>query len=110
MQPTIIIPLVQIAFYSILGCQLLSPVIASSLPPDNDIPEEVLRAEIITEGRSPIDGKALSAIEFAELVVNMKQQLDRENAAAATTNPKVRETLVLIRLRSFLRSVGIPIK
>ena len=92
------------------GCDIFSPVHASTLPPDLDLPEEVLRAEIITEARSPIDGKALSTTEFAELVVTTKQQLERDNAIAATSNPRLKETLLLIRLRSFLRSVGVPIK
>jgi hypothetical protein len=44
------------------------------------------------------------------LVVNTKQQLDRDDAIAATTNSKFKEVLLLLRLRGFLRSVGIPIK
>ncbi len=83
---------------------------ANNLLPDADIPEEVLRAEIITEARSPINGKALSAQDFAELVVNTKQQLDRDDAIAATTIPKFKESVLLLRLRGFLRSVGVPIK
>ena len=83
---------------------------ANNLLPDADIPEEVLRAEIITEARSPINGKALSAQDFAELVVNTKQQLDRDDAIAATTNHKFKEAVLLLRFRGFLRSVGVPIK
>ena len=82
----------------------------SSIALDNDVPEEVLRAEIITEARSPIDGKALSATEFAELVATAKQQIERDNASLITNSPKVKETLFLLRLRGFLRSVGVPIK
>ena len=90
--------------------QLMLPAQAGSIPVDTDIPEEVLRAEIITEARSPIDGKALSAPEFAKLVVTTRQQIERENASVAVNNPKLKETLTLLRLRSFLRSVGVPIK
>jgi hypothetical protein len=92
------------------GWQFAYSVTANKLLPDADIPEEVLRAEIITEARSPINGKALSAKDFAELVVNTKQQLDRDDAIAATSNPKFKETVFLLRLRGFLRSVGVPIK
>ena len=92
------------------ACQIASPISANQLSPDLDIPEEILRAEIITEGRSPLDGKALSANDFAELLVKTKQQLDRDDAVAATTNPKFKETFLLLRLRGFLRSVGVPIK
>jgi len=101
--------LTQIAFLTIVGWQIMLPVRAS-VPLDNDIPEEVLRAEIITEARSPIDGKALSAQEFAELVVTTRQQLELDNASIVTNNSKVKETLLLLRLRGFLKSVGIPIK
>ena len=90
--------------------QLMLPAHASSIPVDTDIPEEVLRAEIITEARSPIDGKALSASEFAELIVTTRQQIERENASVAVDNPRLKETLILLRLRSLLRSVGVPIK
>lgn len=101
--------LTQVAVLTIIGWQIIVPVQAS-IPLDRDIPEEILRAEIITEARSPIDGKALSAQEFAELVVTTRQQLELDNASIVTNNSKVKETILLLRLRGFLRSVGIPIK
>ncbi|WP_373541459.1 hypothetical protein [Chamaesiphon sp.] len=110
MPPKIVTHLTRIACFGMMGWNIAVPVQASSVAVDTDIPEEVLRAEIITEARSPIDGKALSAIEFAELVVTAKQQLERDDASLVTDNPKVKETLFLLRLRSFLRSVGVPIK
>lgn len=105
-----VIKLIQVGIYLISGCQIVSTVDASNLTSAADIPEEVLRAEIIIEARSPIDGTALSATDFAELVVTTKQELDRENAITATSNSRFKEILQLIRLRSFLRSVGVPIK
>ena len=110
MPQKIVITLIQVGIYLVSGCHLLIPVYASNLSSAADIPEEVLRAEIITEARSPIDGTAISATDFAELVVTTKQELDRQNAIAATTTPRLKETLLLIRLRSFLKSVGVPIK
>ncbi|WP_373545449.1 hypothetical protein [Chamaesiphon sp.] len=101
---------IQIVCASTICWNAIVPAPASSLPLENDLPEEVLRAEIITEARSPIDGKALSANEFAELVVTAKQQVELDNASLVTNNSKVKETLFLLRLRGFLRSVGIPIK
>ena len=95
---------------SAIGSQFALPARAAYLFAAADIPEEVLRAEVITEARSPIDGKPLSAAEFAELVVTTRLQLERENASVATNNPKIKETLFLLRLRGFLRSVGVPIK
>ncbi len=110
MRPKIAIQLAQIGLFTISGWLAAIPVQASSPPSDDDIPEEILRAEIIAEARSPIDGRALSSAEFAELVVNAKQQIYVDDALVATSNPKFKDTLFLLRLRGFLRSVGIPIK
>lgn len=41
---------------------------AVALPPESDIPEEILRTEIITQGRSPIDGTPLTPAEYAALL------------------------------------------
>jgi hypothetical protein len=101
---------VKSAYSIVLTWSIAMPVSAETVAPDSEIPEEVLRAEIITEARSPIDGSALSATEFAELVVNTKQQLDLANASAAVSDSRYKELLFLIRLRGFLKSIGIPIK
>jgi hypothetical protein len=94
-----------------IGWHVAIPMVdAQTLPAPTDLPEEVLRAEIITEARSPIDGRALSASEFVELAIDTEQQLSRDAAAGAVRNPKIKETLLLLRLRGFLRSVGVPIK
>ncbi len=78
---------------------------AWALPPASDVPEEVLRTEIITEARSPIDGKRLTAAEYAELQAQLRTGPPIDNL-----NPKVRDLIVLLRLRRLLRSIGIPIK
>ncbi len=111
MQSNIAIRLCSLLLSVPIGWQVAIPwVCASPLPPPTDIPEEVLRAEIITEARSPIDGSALSAGEFIELAIDIERQLSREAGAGAIKNPKLRETIFLLRLRGFLRSVGLPIK
>ncbi len=110
MSPKITIYLAQIWLWTSICCQIALPVMADTVPVERDLPEEVLRAEIITEGRSPLDGRALSATEFAELVVESKQQLDRSSAELGAGSSKLKETVFLLRLRGFLRSVGIPIK
>jgi len=77
---------------------------ARSLPPPQEVPEEVLRTEIITEARSPIDGKRLSAAEYVQL------QAQLQSVPSTSLSPKVRELIFLIRVRQLLRSIGIPIK
>jgi hypothetical protein len=66
-----------------------------------DTPEEVLRAEIYTDARSPIDGKQLSAAEYTELMEKMRS-LDNI-PPEDLVSPKVREVIDLLKLRKFLR-------
>lgn len=48
-----------------------------ALPPVDDVPEEILRTEIIFEARSPLDGAPLLPADYA--------QLQAELAAPQTT-------------------------
>ncbi len=65
----------------------------NALPPPEDIPEEILRTEIILEARSPIDGKLLTAAEYAQL----QEQL--QTSPPPQLNSNLRQTVYLIRLR-----------
>ena len=68
---------------------------------DEDIPEEVLRAEIYTDARSPIDGKLVTATEYVELMEKLRS-LD-SIPPEDLVSPKVREVVELLRLRKLLR-------
>lgn len=72
-----------------------------ALPPPEDIPEEVLRTEIITEGRSPLNGAPLTAAEYAEL----QNQLETGPSIQPPLNPEVENVVYLLRLRRIIRSV-----
>ncbi|BAY18228.1 hypothetical protein NIES21_40720 [Anabaenopsis circularis NIES-21] len=67
-----------------------------ALPPPEDIPEEILRTEIIIEARSPIDGKPVSAAEYVEL----QAQLQKVPPPKLSTN--LRQTVFLLRIRNAL--------
>jgi hypothetical protein len=98
-------------FVTLVGILPLSIGVAgATIPPATDIPEEILRTEVITEARSPIDGKPLSAAEFTELTIQIQENRERDAGVSATQNSKFKEIIFLLRLRGFLRSVGIPIK
>ncbi|MBG1270299.1 hypothetical protein [Nostoc sp. WHI] len=71
-----------------------SAVIA--LPPLEDTPEEILRTQIIIEARSPIDGKFLTAAEYAQL------QAQLQEAPPPKLDPKIREQIFLLRIRKTL--------
>ena len=74
---------------------------ALSLPPPEDTPEEVLRTEIIIEARSPIDGKPLTASEYAEL----KARLEIIPPTPPQVNPEIQHLIFLLRLSYPLRRI-----
>jgi hypothetical protein len=71
----------------------------SALPPPEDIPEEILRTEIITAARSPVDGKPLTAAEYAEIQVSL------QTVPPPKLDPKIRENVFLLRLRKGLLQI-----
>jgi hypothetical protein len=75
----------------------------SAIAPDLDPPDEVLRVEIYTEARSPIDGKLLTAAEYIELADELSS-LDRV-PPDAFVSPSVRRIIELLRLRKLFRQI-----
>ncbi|OKH15611.1 hypothetical protein NIES592_05885 [Fischerella major NIES-592] len=70
--------------------------IVAALPPAEDIPEEILRTEIILAARSPIDGKPLSAGDYAQLQAQLQQ------APPPKLSSNIRDNIFLLRLRKAL--------
>lgn len=87
-----------------LSC--VSAIVASSaapalaLPPPQDLPEEVSRTEIITAARSPVDGKPLTAAEYAELQAQIQGDPANPNVAAPARFQRI---VLLLRLRKTIR-------
>ncbi|WP_267383812.1 hypothetical protein [Cyanobacterium sp. uoEpiScrs1] len=73
--------------------------LAFALPPPEDIPEEILRTEIITEGRSPIDGKPLTAGEYAEIKAKLA-----ESTYYFELNSKLEHIIFLLKVRKMLKT------
>lgn len=73
-----------------------------------DLPEEVLRSEILLDGRSPFDGKRLTATEYAEL----QEEIKKANAIEPQIDPKIRRLVGRLQLRKFIKRVLpiVPIK
>lgn len=88
------------AFIPIYLAILVAPGTAVALPPAEDIPEEVLRTEIILEGRSPIDGKPLSAREYEELQAQLAQSNFKPEIAT-----DIQELIFLLQIRKFLKTI-----
>lgn len=89
----------QILGTTIFWLSLIAPP-SHTLPPKEDTPEEILRTEIIINGRSPIDGKPLTASEYAQL-----QEQIAESPFPNQLNPQVREIIFLLGIRKFIKSV-----
>ncbi|MCL1471500.1 hypothetical protein [Argonema antarcticum] len=90
----------------LLLCSWASLLLAPSapglaLPPPEDIPEEVLRTEIIIEARSPLDGKPITAAEYAQLRSNLREAQN----ARPQVNPEVQHLLFLLRVSYPLRKL-----
>ncbi len=98
---------------TVLVCSMLlvaAPVMvqATNRPMVSEIPEEVLQTEVVTTARSPIDNRPLTATEYAEL----KTEIDRANQVPPKLSNKLRNTVALLKLRKFIKTVlpFIPIK
>ena len=74
-----------------------------ALPPATDIPEEILRTEIILDGRSPITGKPVNASEYAELQTTLAQR-----KFSNQLNSDVQQIIFLLRIRKLFKTL-IPI-
>jgi len=74
---------------------------AWALPPEEDIPEEILRTEIIIAARSPLDGKPISAADYAKLEVEL-QTIPPESMPKVAR--EVRQIINLLRLRKFIKT------
>lgn len=85
---------IAIAFWLTLGHNL-----GQALPPPEDIPEEILRTEIILGGRSPLDGKALTSGEYAELQAQIQERGFEENLSS-----DVRQIIFLLQIRKFIKT------
>ena len=83
---------------------MTSPVVALDLPSNTEsssgeeIPEEVARTEIITEARSAVDGRPITAAEYAE-----EQASLRTAPYAPDVSQKLRDLVTLLQLRRLLR-------
>jgi hypothetical protein len=72
-----------------------------ALPPPEDTPEEILRREIITEGRSPLDNQPLSASEYAQLKAELA-----ESKYPPQLSAKIRHAVFLLQLLKLVRTIN----
>jgi hypothetical protein len=82
-----------------IGFGFLSQAV-SALPSPFDRPEEILRTEIITEARSPVDGKPLTAAQYAQIKTKLA-----ENPFPAEVNDNIKETIFLLNIRKLFKTL-----
>ncbi len=70
-----------------------------ALPPPEDTPEEILRTEIILEGRSPLDGESLTAAEYAELEDQLAQ-----SSLSPQVEPDIKQLIFLLQVRKLFKT------
>lgn len=75
--------------------------ICVALPPPEDTPEEILRNEIITDGRSPLDNKPLTAAEYAELQAELAK-----SKYPPELSPKIRQIILQLQLLKLIRTIN----
>jgi hypothetical protein len=85
------------SFCILIGVGAIAP--ARALPPPEDIPEEVLRIEIMTEARSPLDGEPLTAAEYAELRARLE-----ERGFPPEVSPQIRHLIFMLEIRRLLNT------
>lgn len=71
-----------------------------ALPPSEDIPEEILRTEIILDARSPIDGQPLTASEYVQLQAQLAQSPYPSNL-----NSEIQQLIFLLEIRKFFKTL-----
>lgn len=83
----------------IVGLLMIGNRQGFTLPPPEDIPEEVLRTEIILEARSPEDGRPITAVEYAKI----KEEL-ATSPYPPQVSPPIRHLIFLLQIRKTIRT------
>ncbi len=72
---------------------------AEALPPADDIPEEILRAQPSLQSRSPRSNRALSPSEYGQQL----QDDEADRPSQPDIDPELQHLLFLLKLRQALR-------
>ena len=70
------------------------------VPPATDVPEEILRTEIIFEARSPLDGSPIAPADYAQLQAELAAP-----QTVLTLNSDIRSIIFLLQARRAFKPV-----
>lgn len=81
---------------------------AYATPEIEKMPDLVLPPALVLDLRSPLDGRLLTATEYADL----QAEIDRLNEVPPQVSPKIRRLVGLLKFRKFIKRVLpiVPIK
>lgn len=80
--------------------ELVKPISVLALPPPEDTPEEILRTEIILEGRSPLNGESLTAAEYTELQAQLS-----ENSIEPQIGSDIKQLFFLLQVKKLFKTL-----
>ena len=86
----------------------LMPTFSAYAAESERMPEQVSAPILVLELRSPLDGRLLTATEYADL----QAEIDRLNEVPPQVSPKIRRLIGLLEFRKFIKRVLpiVPIK
>lgn len=84
-----------------LWCFFIANFSVCALPPQDDIPEEILATEIILEARSLIDNQPLTTSEYAVLQSEIKKSPFPPNV-----NSELRQKIFLLQILKMIRTIS----
>ena len=86
-------------FYFAFVIFIFTDVSALALPPEDDIPEEILATEIIIEGRSKLDNQKLTASEYVR-----EQEQEEDSLFPPDINSEIKHKIFLLQIFKMLRT------
>ena len=86
----------------------LMPTSGTYAAESENMPEQVSAPVLVLELRSPLDGRLLTATEYADL----QAEINRLNEVPPQVSPKIRRLVGLLKFRKFIKRVLpiVPIK
>jgi hypothetical protein len=93
-----LLPLTSVSAAS--GLEVVPAEVAEVAEVTEEIPEEILRTEIITEARSPLTGEPLNAAEYAQLQAELASP-----AGGNLVSQDLRYLVFLLQLRRAVRPI-----
>jgi hypothetical protein len=75
---------------------------AQPIPPNEDVPEEILQIQVIEQSNSPVDGGSRIATDYA---LEQKQLRVKPEDVPARIAPQIKQTIDLLRIRKVIKSL-----